>query len=217
MRRIYDRSKGVTNCSEVTRRREARSSSRTNLYLGAVLRGPAFSVPVTVRNLSSTGALLETASAPEEGTLVQLTRAQLSVSAVVVWTTDGRCGLRFRGRVIVKEWLPPNANREQARVDATIQGLKNGGIEPQPNDLPVAVPDRRILARDLRAVVALLQSLENVLSDDENLLLRFPTELQSLDVAVQMLDEISGVLAGELSISSADKLASLRLSMSARD
>src|SRR3569623_1927072 len=107
---------------------DARSAARSNMFLAAVLKGSAFSVPVRIRNMSSTGALVEGAAMPDGGSSVRLIRGSLMIPADVVWSAAGRCGLRFGGAGSVREWLAPPSNREQNRVDNTVRVMKAAGL-----------------------------------------------------------------------------------------
>ena len=64
-----------------------------------VLRGRVESLnghfPVSVKNLSCTGAMVEGASVPLSGRDVILRAGTLDCFATVVWSEGNRCGLRF--------------------------------------------------------------------------------------------------------------------------
>jgi hypothetical protein len=192
---------------------ETRSAVRSNMFLAAVLKGPAFSVPVRIRNMSSTGALVEGAAAPDGGSLVRLIRGQLMIPAEVAWSAEGRCGLRFSSLVSIREWLAPPSNREQKRVDDTIRVLKAGAIplplgsEPHDSTSPVE------LGIDLRAAAKLLEAhCEDVLGDPQALA-RYGDRLQNLDIVLQTIGAVAEMLAGDGDEHSAvSRLQNLRVS-----
>src|SRR6478672_3524325 len=72
---------------------DSRTASRSSLYLSAALHCDGSSWPVTIRNLSSSGALVEGATTASLGSRVELVRGGLIGRALVVWSREGRCGL----------------------------------------------------------------------------------------------------------------------------
>lgn len=193
---------------------DARSHGRTNLYLGAVLSGPDFSAAVTVRNLSQSGALLETPSAPEAGSPVMLVRGALRATGEVVWTKAGQCGIRFNGSVNIAEWLPRSANQAQQRVDQVVQLVRAGVVPFQPAQTKKT--DRRIVsktvAQDLRAVASMLEQLGDSLASDAGLVSQHP-EIQRIDIAAQLLTAAADMLGVNPGEAAENKLATLRVSM----
>jgi len=167
------------------------------MFLAAVLKGSAFSVPVRIRNMSSTGALIEGAAMPDGGSSVRLIRGSLMIPAEVVWSAAGRCGLRFAGAVSVKEWLAPPSNREQKRVDSTVRVIKAGAIP-----LPVGAESHDAsspleLFLDLRGASKLLEGHCEELLGDPQALLRYGDKLQNLDIVLQTIGAVADMLAGQ--------------------
>ncbi|HEY0112691.1 MAG TPA: PilZ domain-containing protein [Allosphingosinicella sp.] len=72
-----------------------REDSRLRVLVSAKLLTTTDEFPVTVRDLSATGAKLEGSKLPPKGTDVILKRAALEVFATVVWRDGDRCGLQF--------------------------------------------------------------------------------------------------------------------------
>lgn len=105
----------------------ARVERRTNMFVMASLIARSASGPVRVRNLSSTGALIEGAVIPAPGERVFLRRAGATVVGEVIWSRDGRAGLRSDSRVTVADWLPRANCSAQQRVDEVVQGWKTSG------------------------------------------------------------------------------------------
>jgi hypothetical protein len=176
------------------------------------------STPVKIRNIASTGALVEGGAVPGAGSLVQLVRGGLIVHCLVAWSADGRCGLKFSGRIDVQRWCAFPANLEQQRVDEVV-GLVKAGAVP----LPVAAlacpddcndpSDTSYLSRDLRRVSGLLDSLGDVLTSDPDLVSRYGAELQNLDIAVQVIAALEAALTGDVEVhNGGSKLAGLRRS-----
>ena len=167
------------------------------MFLAAVLRGSAFSIPVRIRNMSSTGALVEGAAMPDGGSSVRLIRGSLMIPAEVAWSAGGRCGLRFDGTVSIKEWLAPPSNKEQKRVDSAVRVIKAGAIP-----LPLGAESHDAsspleLYLDLRAASKLLEGHCEELLGDPEALLRYGDKLQNLDIVLQTIGAVADMLTGQ--------------------
>jgi len=187
------------------------------MYVAAVLCARGTSSPVRIRNMSPSGALIEGALEVAEGELVHLVRGGLTAEAWVVWSTAGRCGLKFSAPVEVKRWLSPPTNAEQQRVDALVRLVQAGAVPlPVPDLDPPAVTEldhTRRFADDLRRVEALLGTLSDRLAEHPRIVEEHGEALQSLDIAMQTLAAIAAELAGRADgDSDGAKLGSLRRS-----
>src|SRR5689334_1726228 len=107
---------------------DLREEPRASLYLAASLFCDGFSMPVKIRNLSNTGALLELPAPLTSGGVVQLVRGSLIVHGLVAWAESKRCGLKFSGAVDVQRWRASPAHSEQQRVDAVVRTVKAGAV-----------------------------------------------------------------------------------------
>jgi hypothetical protein len=185
------------------------------MYLTAALYCDGSPSPAPIRNISPTGALVEAAAVPSEGALVQLVRADLIVHALVAWSAETRCGLKFSGRIDVDRWCAAPANSEQRRVDEVVRLVKAGAVP-----LPVArlghsvdrneVPDSPgAVSRDLKRVSDLLDSLGDALASDSDLVSRHGSALQNLDIATQVIVALDATITGE-GDPSGTKLVALR-------
>jgi hypothetical protein len=180
---------------------DPRVDPRTNMFIGAVIREAGLSLPVKIRNMSVTGALVEGAVLPKEGAEVQLVRGSLAVHATVAWCARGRCGLRFSALASVRDWLAPPANAGQQRVDEAVRVLKLGAVPmPQRSVLrPEAANGSHSVefGQDLRRVMRLVEDLGQALSSDRDMLDRRDEKLQNLDIALQTIAAVADGLAGE--------------------
>lgn len=176
---------------------DARATPRTNLFLAAVLHGDGFSAPVKVRNMSPTGALVEAAAVPNVGAAVHLVRGSLTITGQIVWSWQGRCGVRFASLVSVREWLAPPANRDQQRVDDAVRLLKSGTIPLAPVTAAANSAGSRQFGDDLRNLARLLEALTDHLIGNEATLLAHGDELQDLDIAVQTLNAVASAIGGD--------------------
>jgi hypothetical protein len=193
---------------------DRRIENRSSLYLAASLYCDGCANPVKIRNISSTGALLESSATFEPGSLVQLVRGPLIVHALVAWTDDGKLGLNFSGSIDVEHWRKTVNNPEQQRVDDIVRLVKAGAI---PLPIGAATCDKRLElggpSPDLERASILLRRLGDRLARDCIVVASYPGELQNLDIAIQVIDAVACLLASrdDLSID-ATKFASLRKS-----
>jgi len=193
---------------------ERRSTGRASLYLAATLYCDDHSFPVKIRNISSTGALLESRTMLTAGVLVQLVRGSLIVHGLVAWAEDGRYGLKFSGSVDVQQWRATPMNAEQQRVDDVVRLVKAGAV-PLPIEAPSSDrPDAIELSTDLQRASGLIGKLADRLAKDSVVVALYATELQNLDIAIQVIAAVEGMLSGKTDLGTgAAKFASLRKSV----
>lgn len=168
-----------------------RRAERVHLFLVATLYFGRASLPVRVRNLSASGALVEGASLPDAGTAVVLRRGALEVTGTAVWSQAGKAGLTFSGLVDVSGWLPVKEAKGQTRVDQIAFGLKHDGRAVGAVAVP-AFDDGRSIASvvaDLVMLQAQLGQLGDRLMEDAVLLASHP-EIRFLDAAGQRIGRI---------------------------
>lgn len=185
---------GAIQLGEATLPAEGRSINRTNLFLAATLLwAEVGSVPVKVRDLSPTGAMVEGPALPPPGSTVRLARGALAISATVMWNSGARCGIAFGGIVSVKQWMSPPVNGEQQRVDDAISRLRGGALrlaEPARPPAPLSVP------AELELVARLVTQLGEALAEDEGVLSRHGLQLQKIDIVLQLLEATASAVAG---------------------
>ncbi len=175
---------------------------RTNLLLSATIETATLKAPVRIRNLSEGGALLEGAAFPDVGGALTLRRLEIAIDAVVVWRSASRCGVQFKGKVAVADWVSGTQSRsshdiDQARVDSIQAAVRAG--RPVPTTEGAAAPvvdadlDRRI-AEELSYVKRLLEIVGDELTDAPIVVQRYSRSLQSFDLACQILGHLSTIL-----------------------
>lgn len=193
---------------------DRRSECRSSLYLAASLYCDGASHPVKIRNISTTGALVEVLTAVAPGSLVQLVRGALIVHGLVLWTEDGKLGLKFSGGIDVSQWRRPVGNAEQRRVDDIVRLVKAGAVplpvNVPPGDIPPGIDGP---SADLRRAATLLGRLGDRLATDAIVVANYPAELQNLDVAIQMIEAVRLLLESREDLATdSEKFASLRRS-----
>jgi len=188
---------------------EDRTSPRTNLLLAATVEAGGLVIPVRIRNLSESGALLEGGGLPDKGMKLVLHRGELQISATVAWASGGRRGVRFDGPTPVNEWIGGKPRpldctglRDQRRVDAIQAEARGGPASGHAERLPAepGAPhpaceqlDAR-LADELAFVRRLLESLGDELIDEPIVVQRHGRALQSLDLASQILAHVAAII-----------------------
>jgi hypothetical protein len=181
-----------------------RVAQRTFLMLAANAWSGGAYVPVRIRNVSETGALIEGAGLPPAGEPIQLNRGEAQIDGVVAWSTGTRCGVHFATPIAVDIWRagkPATAPAGQGRVDR-IQAAVRAGAPAASGASPPAPPaeerwadqlDGR-LAEELGLVRRLVETLGDELVADPAILHRHAQALQNIDLASQMLGHLIRVI-----------------------
>ena len=76
-----------------------RAAKRSRVMLSAAMTSGATEIPVVIRDVSSTGALIVSPVAPDVGSYVNLRRDPVAVVARVAWRDGRKIGLQFRGEI----------------------------------------------------------------------------------------------------------------------
>jgi hypothetical protein len=183
----------MTSTSAQGRAGDARGASRASIYLAAGLYHDGTRLPITIRNISRVGALVEGPVIPEAGALVQLVRGGLIVHGLVAWAPERKCGLKFSGNVDVQQWRATPGNSEQQRVDEVVRLVKAGAVPlPVPGlhqggTVTAGREEGAELAQHLKRTAELLEALGGVLAGDPEIVRRHGPSLQKLDIAIQMI------------------------------
>jgi hypothetical protein len=195
----------VSDGGQQARQFDARSAPRTNMFIAATLYWDQHRNPVKVRNMSPTGALVESPVVPPMGTKVHLIRGSYSAEGRVVWADKTRCGLHMASQVNVRDWLSPPTNAEQQRVDQIVALVKAGAVpipagalngrSERPEVPPALTTDQ--LTHDLGLVSRLIEDLGDDLAEEPETLMRHEIKLQNLDIAMQMLAAICSELSAD--------------------
>jgi hypothetical protein len=106
-----------------------RESERSRVLLAASVKNAFGDHAVKIRDVSSTGALIEAALVPPAGSRLLLSRGTISVMGTVVWTGSGKYGLQFHDSVDPAELLIP-----------VVAGKKPGPSQPLKPLFPVPEP-----------------------------------------------------------------------------
>jgi len=171
---------------------EARTSDRSNVFVIAALYSEGGSAPVRIRNLSPSGALIEGIVLPLPGALVRLSRGSFHVSGEVVWSADGRSGLRFSNSISVPEWLPGASPASgQHHIDELVFKAKLGRPAPVEHPAPAGPASSGDVALELARLASGLTRLCYELAADDHVASRFPENLQIIEATAQHLDGLA--------------------------
>lgn len=179
---VYETQEAYSNC--------ARAEQRTNMFVMAALVTSGSRETVKVRNMSSSGALVEGPVLPLSGTPCLLHRGELSLEAHVVWVRPGRAGLRFRNTADVGQWLP-SGRRTQSEVDTAVQMAKAEYVPAAPTKTPAPLFSTELSRDDVNHTAAAMEALADALADDPAVVARYMTKLQTLDIAAQTLRKLA--------------------------
>lgn len=180
-----------------------RSVPRTHLFLSATIRFDRVTAAVRLRDLSESGARIEGVSLPAIGKTAQISRGSLQMAGTIVWREGKACGVRFDDPLVLDQWLPTQAARDQSIVDVMIADVRSGQPhlphhppEPIPIEPASGLLSRR-LAEELAYVARLLDSLGEDLCGEPLLVMRHADKLQNLDISAQILGHVATVLVAE--------------------
>lgn len=168
---------------------DGRFERRKNMFVMATIYADSGSAPVKIRNLSSTGALIDGTVIPIPSTRIRLSRGGLTIVGQVIWQKGTLAGVRFDSRASVAEWLPKgSAAVPQEQVDLMAQKIRAA-----PSGLPVSAEPQtqHVSASEITRVKCLLEALSEELADEIDLVTRVGSRLQSLDVAAQILGRLA--------------------------
>lgn len=167
-----------------------RAHPRTSMFVLANMAASSVSGPIKIRNMSPGGAMIEGETLPNLGEPLRLVRSGLSVSGKVVWRQPRKAGLCFDHEVQVSDWLPTGSGGRQQEIDKLVHELKEGrievGAEPRPKIEPTP-----ITSADLLNAAAAIEALADALAEDGDVVARYASRLQVLDIASQLLRKVA--------------------------
>ena len=184
---------------------ESRTAPRTNLFLAATMHSGDTEQPVKVRDLSATGARVETARLPDVGTAVNLVRGRLRVEARVRWHAERFCGLSFTSPVSIQDWMANPMILERRRRNPWVEADRE--VLDSASDHSGAGSAGRV-DEDLKRVSSLLETVGEALASDPDVAFRHRVKLHNLGLAAKTLAELAKTIqadAPEVPVSSGRK------------
>lgn len=164
-----------------------KASGRTSTLLSATIRWEGGENAAFVRNISEMGALIECDTPLIPNTPITLEREGMEVSGFIVWAKDQVFGIKFSTALEPAIWLGEKSLDKAAKSLTTAKGLLD-----DESDVSSLIDHR--LSEEIAYASRMIEVISNILSNDVILCNRYPTQLQSLSIAVQMLSEISLVV-----------------------
>lgn len=145
---------------------------------------------VRLCNISPIGALIEGEALPMVGDEVELRRGPLAVAGRIVWRGSDQAGVSFDERTIVEDWLP-NAHPQRV-VDRVFQRILQEQRRAEDDGATIApLHASYITVDDMTRATAALEKLADALSEEDTVVIRHATRLQSLDIAAQLLRKLA--------------------------
>ncbi len=184
----------------------AARAPRKNVMLAATISSGSACAPVRIRNLSEVGAMVDGATLPGAGASLLLSRLALSVPAKVVWSRDGRCGLRLARPIVVDDWIAGAQSvagslaAGQRRVDELQSAIRSGAPLPAETAAAApasAIPVERRIAAELAGLKRILDEVNDELTDEPEILARHQRAMQKFDIAAMIVAELGKVLAAD--------------------
>jgi len=164
---------------------ELRIETRSNIFAMATIYAVGGSYPVRVRNISRAGALVEGASLPSPETPIRLSRGSLSVGGEIMWSSDGKAGLRFAAPVVVADWLPQGKRGSgQQLIDEIVHRARVDGLS-RPKGATVEIADEMVQLRQM------LERAGEELAFDPAVSTHHGPALQMIDAVVQGLGKLA--------------------------
>lgn len=178
---------------------QQRTDARSNMFVMAAIYFGGSPLPVRIRNMSRSGALIESATIPAENSEVRLSRGSLSVSGRIIWQRGNRAGIRFDSDVAVADWLPRGSGMTgQHRVDEIVHACKtlpSAALEGMAGSATTE-PSHRDIARQMLQFRDALNAVAEELAGDTAIAAAHPTALQALDVMGQKFEKLASALSG---------------------
>lgn len=183
----------MTSQTDLPPASEGREKPRTHVFVNAAMDCEGGTLPVQVRNLSSSGALVEAAVLPKCGTTVTLKRGSLAARGIVAWSNGRRAGISFECAIFVADWMSRVPPEHQRQVDQLMASIKQGLPQPE-----FAIGDNARGLLDIIAELGMLKAdlthLGNSLAADM-IIVATHAEIQLIDISLQRIDRIKEKLA----------------------
>lgn len=174
------------------------------MILSAVVQSSRGTAAATIRNLSSSGAMVEVSSHLSPGDEIVLRRGALEARGVVAWCFSGRAGISLRDTIVVSAWAArPKGACSQVQVDqvvasarATLGTAGPDKVSSSKKDLDQDVLNAR-LAEEILLIARIIEQLGDEFAEEPLFVARHGQSLQQVDVAVQVLGHIARIIKAE--------------------
>ena len=176
-----------------------RSAARSNLYFAAQLIGLGSRQPVTVRNLSATGALVRAQGSLQDLGPICLMRGDLRARGTLAWHDGRNGGISFFQPIDLDEWAPGVAGVALDAAQTVERSEGEPAMRPRERD---GLPDRRsflgaCIAEELAFASRRIEALGSELADDPVIAIRHAGRLQDIAITVQVLGDLARLLSSD--------------------
>lgn len=163
-----------------------RAHERKDLCVMGAIASASLSAIVRIRNLSERGALIEGAELPEAGERINLRRGDLIASGVVVRKAGTKVGLEFEQPIHVSAWLSSPV-RDHSYVQMQVGRALASNSDRYDHSGPTSLSPTVSTTEELLGIAQMLTSLADALSEHPDIISRYYSRLQVLDIAAQKL------------------------------
>ena len=175
---------------------DARDQRRTHLCLAAIVECGGQRTSVRIRDLSTDGARIEASPPPPLQARLTLLRGPLNTDATVVWRDRDRCGLRFARPIKLAAWLPnSDAVRTQDDIDQVVRDFhREQALRRKDRENPMLTAR---IADELAYVGRMVETLQQALSPEPQIIARHRDTLPLFGQALQALSQLNAILAAD--------------------
>jgi hypothetical protein len=175
---------------------DARDQRRTRLCLAAIVECGGQRTSVRIRDLSADGARIEASPPPPLQARLTLLRGPLNADAIVVWRDRDRCGLRFDKPIRLPVWLPnSDAVRTQDDIDQVVRDFhREQALRRKDRENPMLTAR---LADELAYVGRMVQTLQQALSPEPQIIAKHRDTLPLFGQALEALGQLGAILAAD--------------------
>jgi hypothetical protein len=178
---------------------------RAKVMLAAMIQGAGTSCKARIRDISRTGALVETNAAVQVGDALRIVRGAERADATVVWRRQSWLGLSFAGEIDVPAWT---GFQVPARLDAGSlpDPARHSPIEEDRSPPPENLLIQRV-SEELAYVQRIIDSIGEELVGSPMIVQRYAGTLQGFDRASQLLAHLGRVLAADDRVEAATQIS----------
>lgn len=178
-----------------------RRAPRTNMFITASAEVEGRALTARIRNMSSTGALIEVSGPVRKGERLVLKRGDHIAKGAIAWSAGFKCGIAFSDLVCVSTWMgrpPARESDGQKRVDAIQAQIRSGAAAPPAVDQAPAQVGAQLLQQRLsEEMIQLKQIVDRVgeaLAGEPAILEQHAGTMQQFDIVSQTLGHLARLM-----------------------
>ena len=175
-----------------------KASGRTSTLLSVRICWADEETTAFVRNISEMGALLESDAVLEPKAPIVLKREGLEVNGYVVWARDHTYGIKFLSTVDPSVWIGEAPPKATSVASSSLKQLLEESKDVSP------LIDKR-LSEEIAYSARILENAGEAFIKDAVICNRYPSQLQNISIAIQMLKELSSVVSASDKLSEVEK------------